>query len=185
MRFQPLLLLLVSLINYASGEHHPHDDRSHARDFSLDTSTGHNLHVDTRIEERDDTPSLFRRADPVFPPNADTTKLHIWLRLDTRPSTYDDRGGANHEGLNQLMKDTGGRHIDVIVGSRNPKTKEGTFREYGLMFADPSWQSKANGDGAPVVAYFGTYDPSPQQEFTYKGEVVGGRNLDGIARIGQ
>ena len=173
MRFHSLLLLATSLISFAYSE--PADVRSHPRDFSLDVSTA--PHIDAEIETRD---GLYRRA-PTLPAGKDATKLHVWLRLDTRPITYDDRGGAKHEGLNQLIKDTGGRHVDVVVGNANDG-----YHEYGLQFVDKNWQKKTNGDGAPIDVYTGDYVAAPGEQFTYQGQVGDGRKtLNSIASVGQ
>ncbi|MCJ1252162.1 hypothetical protein MMC30_009401 [Trapelia coarctata] len=105
---------------------------------------------------------------PSIPTGKDATKLHVWTRLDTRESTFDNRNGASHDGLNQLMKDTGGRHVAVIVG--NPSAG---FHEYGLKFDDESWQTKPNGDGAPMLAYDGEYSAKTGETFTYRGQLDG------------
>ncbi|KID60481.1 hypothetical protein MBR_10355, partial [Metarhizium brunneum ARSEF 3297] len=75
--------------------------------------------------------------------------------------------GAKHDGLYQLIKDTGGRHKDVVIGNSNG------YYEYGLQFNDPSWQKKPNGDGAAVSDYAGPYVEvkGGHELYEYKGEV--------------
>ncbi|QLI71168.1 uncharacterized protein G6M90_00g066750 [Metarhizium brunneum] len=101
---------------------------------------------------------------PPVPAGKDATRLHVWIK---RPSTYDDRSGAKHDGLYQLIKDTGGRHKDVVIGNSNG------YYEYGLQFNDPSWQKKPNGDGAAVSDYAGPYVEvkGGHELYEYKGEV--------------
>jgi hypothetical protein len=174
MKFQTPLLLLASLFTYVSAEVPSAgtalESRSHPRDF---------------LGGLDNTPQDFhlsKRAAPEVPNGKDATKLHVWIRTDERPSTYDDRSGANHEGLNQLMKDTGGRHKDVIVGNSKG------YYEYGLMFNDRSWQTKSNGDGAPVSEYAGKYIEvkGGRESFEYKGQVKDGRKtLNSIGTMGK
>lgn len=64
------------------------------------------------------------------------------------------------------MKDTGGRHKDIIVG--NPSKR---YWEYGLMFEDETWQSKPNGDGATVLSYEANYEEirNGKEAFQYMG----------------
>jgi hypothetical protein len=93
MKFQIPLVLFASLLTIVSGE--ADVSRSHARDFS--------------IELRND-----KIPAPAIPSGKDTTKLHVWRRLDTRSTTYDDRHGADHGGLNELMRDTGGKHVSTF-----------------------------------------------------------------------
>lgn len=175
MRFQLLVLLATSLVSYSCGE--PVDAvRSHVRDFSLDVPSAD---IDTEIVTRDIPYHELQARAPVLPAGKDATKIHAWLRLDTRPSNYDDRGGANHDGLNQLMKDTGGRHVDVVIGNSKG------YHQYGLMFKGPEWQKKPNGDGVPVFSYAGTYDDAPGEQFTYQGQVDGRKTHKSISDLGQ
>lgn len=143
MKFRIPLLLLTNVFTYvsaeAAGAGTALDVRSHARDFVTRASNAlRNL-------------DLSKRAAPPVPAGKDATRLHIWIRPDERPSTYNDRSGAKHDGLNQLMKDTGGRHKEVVIGN----TKG--YYEYGLQFNDPNWQKRPNGDGAAVSDYAGPY----------------------------
>jgi hypothetical protein len=122
-----------------------------------------------------------KSGGPPVPAGKDASKLHVWRRLDTRPTEYDNRSGASHDGLNQLMKDTGGRHVDLVIG--NP-TKG--YREYGLMFQGPDWLTKANGDGAAVEAYGDKYEKETGEKLTYVGQVKDGRRtLDSILKFGK
>ncbi|KAF1849700.1 uncharacterized protein K460DRAFT_411531 [Cucurbitaria berberidis CBS 394.84] len=170
MKFQTPLLLLASLLSYVSAEAFDAgpalEARSHPRDFVAE------------IQDFD----LSKRAAPPVPSGKDATKLHVWIRTDERPITYDDRSGAKHEGLNQLIKDTGGRHKDVVVGN-----SKGYF-EYGLQFNDKSWQTKPNGDGAPVSEYDGDYIEvkGGHESYEYKGQVKDGRKtLKSIATMAE
>lgn len=174
MKLSTPLLLFASLISYVSAEATVASDaltaRVHARDFDVEANNA--------LESAE----IFKRAAPSVPKGKDATKLHVWIRTDERPITYDSRSGATHEGLNQLMKDTGGRHKDVVVGNSKG------FYEYGLMFDDPSWQKKANGDGAPVSEYAGAYVEvkGGKEAFEYKGQVKDGRKtLKSIGLVGK
>lgn len=174
MKFQTPLLLLASLFTFGSAEATSAgtalDARSHPRDF---VGEANNALQDFHLS---------KRAAPKVPTGKDATKLHVWIRTDTRPSTYDERNGASHEGLNQLMKDTGGRHKDVVVGNSKG------YWEYGLMFDDRSWQTKKNGDGAPIGKYATDYAEvkNAQETFEYKGQVRDGRKtLKSIDPIGK
>ncbi|KAI0404657.1 hypothetical protein F4802DRAFT_597836 [Xylaria palmicola] len=174
MKFQtPLLILLTSLLSYVSADATGTTDldaRQHARDFAA---------VVPDIDVRDS--DFSKRAAPAVPHGKDATKLHVWIRTDTRPTTYDDRSGASHEGLNQLIKDTGGKHKDVVIGN-----SKGHW-EYGLQFDSRDWTKKPNGDGAKVSSYGGDYVevPNGHETFEYKGQVKDGRrtfkSIDTIA----
>jgi hypothetical protein len=172
MQFRAFTLLVVSLSVLVSGQ--ATDERLHVRDFSPQVRTA--LGSDRQLVN---VPELTKRNDPTIPAGKDKTKLHVWVRLDTRPTTYDDRMGANHEGLNQLMHDTGGRHVDLVIGN------ESGFKETGLEFTDSSWLSKPNGDGAAVESYFTTYAASPGQALTYKGQLDGRMTLNSIKSKGE
>lgn len=175
MKLSAPLLLLTSFFSYVSAETSGAGDaihvRSHPRDFPVDT----NIALETL--------QLPKRALPSVPKGKDATKLHVWIRTDERPSTYDDRSGASHEGLNQLMKDTGGRHKDVVIG--NPSKG---YYEYGLQFNDKTWLKKPNGDGAAVSSYDGAYVEvkGGHEMFEYKGQVKDGRKtLKTIGTVGK
>ncbi|KAE8336065.1 hypothetical protein BDV24DRAFT_142538 [Aspergillus arachidicola] len=174
MKFQIPLLLLANAFTYvfaeAAGAGTALDVRSHARDFV------------TRASDSLPDLDLSKRAAPPVPTDGDATRLHVWIRTDQRPSTYDDRSGARHDGLNQLMKDTGGRHKDVVIGNSKG------YYEYGLQFNDPSWQKKPSGDGAAVSAYAGEYVEvkGGQEKYEYKGVVKDKRKtLNSISNTGK
>lgn len=174
MKFSPPLLLLVSLLSYVSAEPTAAgstlDARLHSRDFVGEAN------------DALDPAFLLKRAAPPVPYGKDDKKLHVWIRTDERPSTYDDRSGATHEGLNQLIKDTGGRHKDVVVGNSKG------YYEYGLQFNDKTWLKKPNGDGAAVSSYDGAYIEvkGGHEAFEYKGQVKDGRKtLKSIALVGK
>ncbi|KAE8419476.1 hypothetical protein BDV36DRAFT_133905 [Aspergillus pseudocaelatus] len=159
MKFQIPLLLLANAFTYvlaeAAGAGTALNVRSHARDFV------------TRASDALPDLDLSKRAAPPVPAGKDATRLHVWIRTDQRESTYDDRSGAKHEGLNQLMKDTGGRHKDVVIGNGQG------YYEYGLQFDNRNWQKKPNGDGAAVSEYAGPYVEvkGGHESYEYKGEV--------------
>ncbi|KAH8702955.1 hypothetical protein GQ44DRAFT_778277 [Phaeosphaeriaceae sp. PMI808] len=172
MKFQTPLFLLASLLSFVSAEVTGTgitlDARSHPRDFVGE--------VNNALQDF----HLSKRAAPKVPSGKDDTKLHVWIRTDERPITYDDRSGATHEGLNQLMKDTGGRHKDVVVGNSKG------YYEYGLQFNDKTWQTKPNGDGAAVSDYAGAYVEvkGGHESYEYKGQVKDGRKtLNSISTI--
>ncbi|KXX77835.1 hypothetical protein MMYC01_206976 [Madurella mycetomatis] len=169
MRFQSLLfILLTSLVSSVCGE--LSSVRSNLKPVA---------HAYPRATERGNGVHLSKRAGPTLPEGEDDSKLHVWLRLDTRPSTYDNRKGAEHDGLNQLMKDTGGRHVDVVVGNSKG------YKEYGLQFKDKEWQTKPNGDGAEIMAYSDNYQRVTGERFTYQGQVRDGRKtLNSISTVG-
>jgi hypothetical protein len=104
MKFQTPLLLLAALVSFVSGEE---ASRSHVRDFSLEAS------LEARDAGIQDGYSHVQKRNPVLPPGADATKLHVWLRLDTAPMKYRSSGDVAHDGLNTIMKDMGGQHVSV------------------------------------------------------------------------
>lgn len=103
---------------------------------------------------------------PLVPSGKDVKKFHVWQRLDTITKTYIGKEGASMDELNKLMKDTGGQHVDLVVG--NPDK----FQAIGLKFKDKSWLKMNNGDGAPVVVYTETYEEIPGQKLKYLGQVA-------------
>jgi len=125
------------------------------------------------------SPGPSSATGPTLPAGKDATKLHVWTRLDTRPTEYDDRGGASHDGLNQLMKDTGGRHVDVIVGSPSSG-----FQQYGLKFAGRDWMQKPNGDEAEVEPYNEPYKKTAGEGFKYIGQLDGRSTFNSVKTKG-
>ncbi|KAK6849980.1 hypothetical protein PG995_013813 [Apiospora arundinis] len=188
MRFQtPLLVAIAGLLSIASAEPSV-ETREHHRDFSVVRSINEARVAEpswsaAAKEERDVFANILAR-NPVIPSGKNDKEQHVWTRLDSRPSTYDDRGGAKHDGLNQLMHDTGGRHVDLVIG--NPHDG---FHEYGLQFLNGDWQGKPNGDGAHVDVYTGAYvevkDKSGKvvETLTWEGH-IGGRvpRLENLAK---
>jgi hypothetical protein len=174
MKFSTPFLLLASLVTFISAESATAgtavEARVHARDFVGE------------VTDSLDNFQLSKRAKPTIPKGGDDKKLHIWIRTDTRPSTYKDRTGATYEGLNQLLKDTGGKHKDLVVGNSKG------FYEYGLQFADNGWKSKSNGDGANVDDYSGEYVEvdGGGSTYEYQGQVKDGRKtLSSIMKLGK
>jgi hypothetical protein len=126
---------------------------------------------------------MYTGARPSVPQGIHATyKLHVWLRTDARLITYDDRQGAKHEGLNQLVKDIGGRHRDVVIGNGE------NLYQYGLQYClvDYRWLEVPNGDGILVDGYGEEYEYGKGQVLQYIGHVKDGRRtLESIARIGK
>jgi hypothetical protein len=120
-------------------------------------------------------------------PHLPFQKLHVWIRTDTRSQTYKDRTGATYEGLNQLIKDTGGKHKDLVVGNSQG------YYEYGLGFSGDDWKKKTNADGAKITDYAGEYvevtdDKTHQsvESYEYMGQVKDKKTtLDDIKKIGK
>ncbi|KAI1462038.1 hypothetical protein F4805DRAFT_453269 [Annulohypoxylon moriforme] len=170
MRFQTPLLLIASLITFVSGE--VADVRTHPRDLSVERDTP----LDPSAEEEY---HLFKR-DPVIPKGKDASKLHAWLRTDQETTDYDNRHGISHEGLNQMMKDIGGKHVDVVVGNAHG------FQQIGLEFDDPQWIKKyPNGDGAPVAKYSEKYVTMPKETFVYQGQIDGRKTINSMGNIAE
>ncbi|KAI2468944.1 hypothetical protein F4781DRAFT_396449 [Annulohypoxylon bovei var. microspora] len=163
MRFQTPLLLIASLITFVSGE--AAGTRSHPRDLSVENIVdgdimGHSQRV---------------KRNPVLPPGKDDTKLHVWVRTDKETVTYDSSRGVNHEGLNQMMKDIGGNHVDVVIGNSHG------YHEVGLQFANKDWIKKhPNGDGAEIADYWENYITMPQETFEYRGQIDGRKTIASI-----
>ncbi|KAH9890272.1 hypothetical protein F4778DRAFT_796550 [Xylariomycetidae sp. FL2044] len=170
MRFQAPLLLFAGLIALASGE--LSGTRSHSREFDFD------LDITTRDTEDEAHGGLAKRG-PLMGGVKDPTKFHMWLRTDTRSTVNSTKyDGVYYDGLDRLMKDTDGKHKDLVL--RNATQ----YYEYGLKFKDNGW--KKNPDGAEVEAYRFDYHPVLQGEkLDYIGVVGGGRALDDIGKVAQ
>ncbi|KAJ8110233.1 hypothetical protein OPT61_g6870 [Boeremia exigua] len=142
-------------------------------------STGVTLHTSSQIRDlsihRDVHPGALQvptRALQGVSIEKDSTKLHVWIRTDERPLHYDSRSGVNHDGLNQTIRDIGGRHRDVVVGN----SSRGYYK-YGLEFNDHIWLTIPNGDGAAVGSYAEQYTEVKDEHelFKYMGQVKDGR----------
>lgn len=118
-------------------------------------------------DEVSTTHSLEARGDAVSVPKGDDgTKLHMWARLNAHETAYSRPDGTDHSGLDVLMKTMGGKHKDVIVGTKTSK------REYGLEIANEGWlKTHPNGDGANTSPYADSYKKLDQQKITYIGEL--------------
>lgn len=146
MKFLDLSIAIVSLVGFTIG--HPLlDERKEVSNYHP-------------IEARTDAVSI--------PAGKDGNALHLWLRLDTTDAVYDNRAGIDHSNLNQVIKDMGGQHTDVIVGTKSSK------REYGLLFSDKSWLKMPNGDGATIEPYGLNYKKLEGQRVTYVGQLAAG-----------
>ncbi|KAI1209931.1 uncharacterized protein F4807DRAFT_78661 [Annulohypoxylon truncatum] len=164
MRFQTPLVLIASLITFVSGE--AAGVRSHARDLSIERDT-----PDLSIEEE----SHLLKRNPVLPKGKDDTKLHAWIRTDKETVEYDNRHGISHEGLNQMMKDIGGNHVDVVVGNSKG------YYQAGLEFSSKDWiKQHPNGDGAAISEYWEPYVTMPQESFQYQGQIDGRKTLNSV-----
>ena len=113
---------------------------------------------------------------PVLPPSA-KPGIHVWRRLDTRPTTY-VKQGVNFDGLNKLCRDLGGQHVDVVLGDGH-----NSFTEIGLAL-DKGWHNKNNGDGAGVSAYEDTYKPIAGEQFQYVGRLDGRSTINSVKAKG-
>jgi hypothetical protein len=179
MKFSTPFLLLASLVTFISAEPASAgtavEARVHARDF-----------VGEAVDSLDDL-QFPKRAAPPVPAGKSAKKLHVWIRTDTRSQTYKDRTGATYEGLNQLIKDTGGKHKDLVVGNSQG------YYEYGLGFSGDDWKKKTNADGAKITDYAGEYvevtdDKTHQsvESYEYMGQVKDKKTtLDDIKKIGK
>jgi len=101
MRFQSPLFVLAALITYVAGES---VSRSHVRNFNPEAQ---NLRREAGIQG---SYSHVQKRNPVIPEGKPENRLHIWIRLNTEPLEMNVEG-VSHEGFNQLIKDTGGRHV--------------------------------------------------------------------------
>jgi hypothetical protein len=130
---------------------------------------------------------LSKRVAPPVPAGKSAVKLHVWIRTDTRSQTYKDKNGATFEGLNQLIKDTGGKHKELVVGNCQG------YYEYGLAFSGDGWQKKTNADGAKITDYSGEYveviDKDPKlsvESYEYMGQVKDKKTtLEDIKKTGK
>ncbi|MCJ1281798.1 hypothetical protein MMC26_001121 [Xylographa opegraphella] len=107
---------------------------------------------------------------PHLPAGLDSSAYHMFLRLNTIPKAYPPFGSVDHAGLNELMADLGGQHVDVVYG--NPWTG---FNECGLVLVDMAWtKTHSNADGYPVMAQCSRLYLRGRDEYTYVGQYSGG-----------
>ncbi|MCJ1430653.1 hypothetical protein MMC27_000003 [Xylographa pallens] len=107
---------------------------------------------------------------PLLPAGLDSSEYHIFSRLNTIPKAYPPFGSVDHAGLNKLMADLGGQHVDVVYG--NPSQG---YHECGLILVDMAWtKTHSNADGYPVVAQCRELYPGEMDEYTYVGQYSGG-----------
>ncbi|MCJ1413702.1 hypothetical protein MMC32_000026 [Xylographa parallela] len=107
---------------------------------------------------------------PLLPAGLDSREYHMFSRLDTIPKAYPPVGSIDHAGLNKLMADLGGQHVDVVYG--NPAQG---YRECGLILVDMAWtETHSNADGYPVVAQCRRLYPGEMDKYTYIGQYAGG-----------
>ncbi|MCJ1293580.1 hypothetical protein MMC34_005135 [Xylographa carneopallida] len=105
-----------------------------------------------------------------LPVGLDSSAPHVFFRLNTIPKAYPPFGSVDHAGLNKLMADLSGQHVDVVYG--NPSTD---YRECGLILVDMAWtKTHSNADGYPVVAQCRELYHGERDEYTYLGQYSGG-----------
>jgi hypothetical protein len=160
MKFTTPIMLLASLFTYASAEAADAGtdiSRDHPRDFSPEVLSSNHLAA---------------RGAPKVPKGGDDKYMHVWVRTDKRPKTYVDSTYKSYDGLDKLMKDTGGQHKDVVVGNSKG------YYEYGMGFEGDSWKKNKDGaDGAKVKEYSGKWEEvkDGQEKYEYKGQCKSGK----------
>ncbi|MCJ1405533.1 hypothetical protein MMC11_008761 [Xylographa trunciseda] len=114
--------------------------------------------------------SSSRAGGPHLPAGLDSSGNHMFFRLNTIPKTYPPFGSVDHAGLNKLMADLGGQHVDVVYG--NPSKG---YHECGLILVDMAWtKTHSNADGYPVTAQCRELFLGEMDEYTYIGQYSGG-----------
>src|SRR3569833_737454 len=108
---------------------------------------------------------------PGIPKNAADDEWHVLLRLDTRSITYvgntgKDKKPISMDGLNQVIKQMGGRHHDVLVGK-----KKDTCYVYELVWSGNDWKDKKDADGAAIMGRQGTYSAISGEKVPYMGSL--------------
>ncbi|GAB1310927.1 hypothetical protein MFIFM68171_01137 [Madurella fahalii] len=166
MKFKSLLfLLLTSLISSVLAE--LSHSGSHARGSILV------VRADAKTTKKKGggkkpPPSSSKNIGPEIPEGKDKTKLHVWVRVEPLGELYDNRHGIDHQGMNNLMIQIGGKHCDVVVG--NPSQG---FRQLGLLIDEADWmKKKPNGDGATVKVENSAYKKVPDETIQYKGQAA-------------
>ena len=115
---------------------------------------------------------------PRLPVGADPSGHHLFIRLDTVPKAYPPFGGSvDHAGLNKLMADMGGQHVDVVYGSPSKG-----YRECGLALVDMAWtRTHSNADGYPVDARCRQLLVGGRDEYAYVGQ-YDGRSVESLCK---
>jgi hypothetical protein len=107
---------------------------------------------------------------PQLPIGANPQGFHLFIRLNTIPKAYPPFGIINHAGLNKLMADLGGQHVDVVYGS-----PLNGYSECGLALIDAKWTTThSDADGYPVKAVCRPLIPGERDAYSYVGEYGGG-----------
>ena len=116
--------------------------------------------------------SLSSRSEdggPLLPRDADPIGFHIFTRLNTIPKAYPPFGNVDHAGLNKLMADLGGQHVDVVYY----KPSSG-FHECGLFLKDMLWtRTHSNADNYPVIPMCRELQRGERDLYTYVGQYGG------------
>ena len=152
-----------------------YDDSLYARDAEFDDGTlyardayGYNFYEE--YVPRSLSSGSGGVGGPQLPSGVDPNGLHLFTRLNTVPKAYPPFGSVNHAGLNKLMADLGGQHVDVIHG--NP---DKGYIECGLTLVDMAWtKTHSNADGYPVYARCVPVVHGERDLYTYMGEYEGG-----------
>ncbi|MCJ1326006.1 hypothetical protein MMC10_002669 [Thelotrema lepadinum] len=115
---------------------------------------------------------------PYIPKSLDPSKSHMFTRLNTIPKAYSPSDKVNHAGLNKLMADLGGQHVDAVFGNL-----EGGYKECGMALVDMEWTTThSNADGYPVFANCHPLHSGPNDEFTYVGSYGGEATVEELCK---
>ena len=114
--------------------------------------------------------SSSRAGGPHLPAGLDSSEDHMFFRLNAIPKAYPPVGSVDHAGLNKLLTDLAGQHIDVVYGDPSKG-----YRECGLILVDMAWtKTHPNADGYPVVAQCRELLLGEKDKYTYVGQYSGG-----------
>ena len=115
---------------------------------------------------QDTSGSIRGSPDPPFPPGADKSKTHIWIRTNTEQMFFRPQGLVSHNNLNRLMQSICGKHVDVVYSEKNK------FKQVGLFLAEQGWTRKnPNADGSKVVAITASLEKGAKDHYVYMGHI--------------
>ena len=66
------------------------------------------------IDSFGDVDETYVNSLPTLPSGVDPHGQHMFVRLNTIPKAYPAIGKVDHSGLNKLMFDLGGQHVDLV-----------------------------------------------------------------------
>lgn len=124
-------------------------------------------------------PRLPKLLEESLPPGADNTKQHMWIRRNIDIVEVPPEGLIRHDGLNQVIKDIGAKHVEVLYSSPQHK------HVIRISLQPLEWRKRfPNGDGADTRVWTRSFKAFwPTDRVQYVGEIDRTVDIRGVGEF--